>query len=126
MSPSKYIRAYEGQGNSTNTSDQSERYTQDQLVVKLDKPYKFGIVSDGIAYSRLFFISWTGFMGLAPKGTLPNDTIVLFFGARVPFVIRASKDGGCNLIGECYVYGIMFGEAMEGLDMEKSEDFVIT
>ena len=122
----EHIRAFEGQANPTKTSDQSERYTQDQLDAKLNDIFVLGMVSDGIAYQRVFFISWTGFMGLAPKGTLPNDEVVLFFGAHVPFIIRASKDGGWKLIGECYVYGIMFGEAMEGLDMEKSEDFVLT
>ena len=121
----EHIRAHEGQANSTNTSDQSERYTQGQLSAKLNKHFNLGMVSDGIAYQRVFFISWNGFMGLAPKGTLPDDEVVLFLGARVPFVIRESEDGGWKLIGECYVYGIMFGEAMEGLDMEKSEDFAM-
>ncbi len=122
----EHIRAYEGKANSTETSDQSERYTQDQLDAKLDEAFNLWMASDGIAYARVFFISWTGFMGLAPKGILPNDEVVLFFGARVPFIIRESKGGGWDLAGECYVYGIMFGEAMEGLDMAKSEDFVIT
>ena len=121
----EHIRAYEDQANSTNMSDQSERYTQGQLDAKINEYFKLGMVSDGIAYQRVFFISWTGFMGLAPTETLPNDEVVLFFGACVPFIIRESKDGEWNLIGECYVYGLMFGEAMEGLDLEKSEDFVI-
>jgi hypothetical protein len=73
----------------------------------------------------MFFISWTGFMGLAPNGTLPNDEVVLLFGARVPFAIRKSEDGCWNLLGECYVYGVMFGEAMKGLEMEKVEDIVL-
>ena len=65
-------------------------------------------------------------MSLTPMETLSNDEVVLFFGARVPFVIRRFEDGDLKLIGECYVYGIMFGEAMEGLDMQQIEDFVIT
>jgi len=121
----EHIRAHESQAKYAVASDQSQRYTQRQLDTTLDGLFRSGYKSDGIAFQRMFFISWTGFMGLAPNGTLPNDEVVLLFGARVPFAIRKSEDGCWNLLGECYVYGVMFGEAMKGLEMEKVEDIVL-
>ena len=121
----EHVRAHEGQANYETTSGLSQRYTQQQLDKKLNFLFVEGRKSDGIAFGRAFFISRTGFMGLAPKAALPDDEIVLFLGARIPFVIRRSGNRNWNLIGECYVYGLMFGEAMEGLDVERMEDLVI-
>jgi hypothetical protein len=35
----------------------------------------------------------------------------------VPFILREDKDGFFMLVGECYVHGIMDGEAMKEQDM---------
>ena len=42
-----------------------------------------------------------------------GDKIVVFRGARVPYVIRELENGNYNLIGECWVQGMMEGEALE-------------
>ena len=58
-----------------------------------------------------------GYIGLAPRYAEPEDWIGVFKGGKVPPVIRA--DGPCwQLIGECYVHGIMKGEVW---DEEKCE-----
>ncbi|ORY14865.1 hypothetical protein BCR34DRAFT_644590 [Clohesyomyces aquaticus] len=68
---------------------------------------------------RVLFTTEGGLLGLGPKGMLAGDRISLIFGARVPFVLRKAEAGGWSLVGECYVRGIMHGEALEGKLAEK-------
>ncbi|KAH6699937.1 hypothetical protein BKA64DRAFT_714229 [Cadophora sp. MPI-SDFR-AT-0126] len=50
----------------------------------------------------------------------PSDIIAIFAGAKVPYVLRAFKDQDkYSLIGECYVHGLMEGEAFEELEQGK-------
>jgi hydrogenase/urease accessory protein HupE len=54
-----------------------------------------------------------GLMGMAPPHVEPGDLICVFFGARVPFILRSS---GLfyTLIGEIYLgEGYMEGRAIE-------------
>lgn len=53
-----------------------------------------------------------------------GDVVVVLFGGRIPFILREREEGGWILIGECYVHGVMNGEALKGDDVEE-EDFVI-
>ena len=49
-----------------------------------------------------------------------GDIVVIFYGWKTPFVLRPVSDGYL-LIGECYVHGLMHGEAIEndlGVEME--------
>jgi hypothetical protein len=65
-------------------------------------------------YDSLPFITGTGHVGLCPKEAQPGDSLVIFMGVRVPYVIRPHPDGqSWVLIGETYVHGIMDGQFME-------------
>ena len=57
-----------------------------------------------------------GYLGRVPLGSVIGDKICILFGGCVPFVLRETGDGHFKFIGECYVHGIMDGEAMEGKD----------
>jgi hypothetical protein len=58
--------------------------------------------------------STKGYVCLLPGSTQPGDSIALFRGAKVPFVIRKHSDGkNWQLLGETYVHGIMYGEAWD-------------
>ncbi|ORY18591.1 heterokaryon incompatibility protein-domain-containing protein [Clohesyomyces aquaticus] len=52
-------------------------------------------------------------LALVPRHTIRFDTIHVLFGCSVPAVVRDAPDIGHFLIGECYVPGIMYGEALE-------------
>ena len=69
---------------------------------------------------RTFFRSKKGYIGLGPCTTKEGDMICIFFGASVPYILRPCEKG-YTLIGECYVHGIMHGQAMEQWRNEGSE-----
>lgn len=61
---------------------------------------------------RRMFRTFQGYVGLAPEVAQRRDEIVLCRGNSVPFVLRrVPDDEDWNLIGDCYVHGIMHGEA---------------
>lgn len=75
--------------------------------------------------NRKFCTTSKGYMGLFPRGTQAGDRICVFLGAPVPFVIRPHKPNkSYQLIGECYVHGIMEGEILEVPGIQ-SEDITI-
>lgn len=51
-------------------------------------------------------------LALVPLTTQTNDIIAVFQGVPVPFVLRKMEDG-YQVIGICYVYGIMNGERLQ-------------
>jgi hypothetical protein len=79
----------------------------------------------GIDGGRRLFFSSAGFLGLAPLTAGEGDTVCLFLGGKVLYVIRPLADGYFQYIGECFVYGLMHGEAIQGLPEERIKDFVL-
>jgi hypothetical protein len=63
--------------------------------------------------SRSFFISRTGYMGIGPLAVKEGDMICILLGCNIPLLIRKEDDYHV-LVGECFVWGLMDGEAMEG------------
>jgi Heterokaryon incompatibility protein (HET) len=54
-----------------------------------------------------------GRMALGPIGTLPGDVICIFYQCSVPLLLRKDTDVDYfRLVGECYVHGLMDGEAL--------------
>ncbi|OCL05183.1 hypothetical protein AOQ84DRAFT_299424, partial [Glonium stellatum] len=41
-----------------------------------------------------------------------GDVVCILFGADVPFILRKTETG-YRLVGESYVHGIMYGEAIK-------------
>ncbi|OTA79763.1 hypothetical protein M434DRAFT_38241 [Hypoxylon sp. CO27-5] len=57
------------------------------------------------SYSRKFFITDGGSMGLAPPCARRGDDIVFFPGGKYPFILRARDNGtSYELIGDCFLY----------------------
>ena len=67
---------------------------------------------------RLFFTA-NGFVGTGPNAMEPGDSIYVLAGGALPYVLRPVKDAACldtfELIGSCYVHGVMDGQAVDGL-----------
>lgn len=50
------------------------------------------------------------YLGLVPAATRISDSIAICEGGRRPLVIR-TDDNSWRIIGECYMHGIMYGQA---------------
>jgi len=61
-----------------------------------------------------------GYLGMGPVSSEKGDQCWILSDARVPFVLRGSKEteGACELIGETYLHGCMHGETMTSEFME--------
>ncbi len=90
-----------------------------------------GAIDAAIAHvsgGRRFFVTNTGRIGQATLTARPGDEIFVAVGAQVPFVVRRtttlSPGTGAavyEFVGECYLHGVMDGEALNGGDVELQE-----
>lgn len=62
---------------------------------------------------RRFCITTEGRLALVPDHAAPGDTIAVLFGSEVPYCLRLQEDGTYTVIGECYLHGMMHGEALQ-------------
>lgn len=76
---------------------------------KMDVMYAASCVT--FCLLRRIFVTHSGRLGLGPSAMRPNDLVVIFRDGNTPFVIRKIDDW-YQLVGACYVYGIMDGEAV--------------
>ncbi len=63
-------------------------------------------------HGRRYFRSKRGYLGWVPRHVWEGDRICAFYGSRYPFVVRPHRDGW-RLLGACYMYGLMEGEAIK-------------
>jgi len=61
-------------------------------------------------------------MGIGPIAAEEEDMICIFPGCNVPLLIRKENDYHV-LVGECFVWGLMDGEAMEARTDDEYEVF---
>jgi hypothetical protein len=60
--------------------------------------------------SKRFFLSDTGYLGLAPIRAHLKGEVWVLQGGDVPFILRRLDNGRHLLVGEAYVHGVMLGE----------------
>ncbi|KAI1427970.1 heterokaryon incompatibility protein-domain-containing protein [Xylaria sp. FL1777] len=77
--------------------------------------------------SECYFISSNGHVGLCPWPAKEGDIIALLHGATVPYLLRPAArevqatgedDKEYELVGECFVEGVMDGELMEKMEKD--------
>lgn len=55
-----------------------------------------------------------GYLAVVPSQTVVGDHVALYKGGRMPFIVRRLGEGDKKeLIGPCYVHGIMYGEGWD-------------
>jgi hypothetical protein len=81
------------------------------------------------SFLRRFCITEGGFMGLVAPNSDVGDAICLIWGMQTPYILRVAPDQDVNLaaplyqlIGECYVHGMMDGEMA---DADKGNTFIV-
>ena len=53
-----------------------------------------------------------GYLGLVPAAARCGDVVAVLMGCDTPLVLRR-RDGEYEVVGECYVHGIMHGEVID-------------
>lgn len=76
-------------------------------------------------FGRNFCVTREGALVHAPHGTKAGDKVVVFKGGRVPFLVRDVAGGHCQLVGECYIHGMMDGEVLKREDIMKEEKYFL-
>ncbi|TAQ90353.1 hypothetical protein B7494_g1332 [Chlorociboria aeruginascens] len=81
-----------------------------------------------VTWNRKFFtMTPKGRFGIGPAKMEEKDLVCVLYGCSVPVVLRdvASPDGARNfkVIGECFVYGMMEGEALSERILFRAERF---
>ncbi|KAG6364696.1 hypothetical protein INS49_006300 [Diaporthe citri] len=77
---------------------------------------------------RRLMVTKEGYIGVAPRRAQKGDIVCVLYGCSVPVVLRKSGTDDesaslCKFVGECYVDGLMDGEALS-LGKE-AQDFMI-
>ncbi|TVY16431.1 Heterokaryon incompatibility protein 6, OR allele [Lachnellula arida] len=58
---------------------------------------------------RLAFLKPAGWLALVPKTTRKDDSLYIFEGAKIPFIVRRRRRQQFEVVGPCFVHGIMNG-----------------
>lgn len=103
-----FVDALDEEGNLTRTVDVQTGLVVMQYLVGA-KMYNIG---------RNLCATREGHIGCVPHGSVVGDVIGIFQGGTVPFVLRKSEDGQYQLVDQCYIHGIMDGEALERDDIK--------
>ena len=67
---------------------------------------------DHITVRRKFVTTGKGYVGMALENVKKGDGIYVLCGCSVPVVLRPVGEGRFELLGECYIQGVMEGETM--------------
>ena len=65
--------------------------------------------------ARRFASTRMGLAGFVPMRAREGDVVVVLYGLNVPCVLRPGVDGKFELVGECYMHGLMWGRGALGL-----------
>ncbi|OCK87839.1 uncharacterized protein K441DRAFT_592399 [Cenococcum geophilum 1.58] len=63
-----------------------------------------------------------GYLGIAPAAAEVGDRVCIFLGGRVLYVIISRENGHYEFTGECYVHGVMDGEAVKNCDSGRTKE----
>ncbi|EGO55055.1 hypothetical protein NEUTE1DRAFT_130947 [Neurospora tetrasperma FGSC 2508] len=87
-----------------------------------DKGYYYRSATGKMIGMRLY-LTKEGYMGMGPSNMQPGDVVVVFPGARIPFVLRPTdEDNTFTYVGDAYCDGIMDGEI---IFREERRDFFL-
>lgn len=81
-------------------------------------PRTFCNAADQVSSKRVLFITTSGHVGLGPvlePELGPGYQLCVLAGSPMPVILRAGEGEDYEFVGECYVDGIMDGEAVEAM-----------
>jgi len=96
----------------------------DRFAENIDVLQSIGSMLDVVTFHRSFCITGEGRMGQMPQNAKVGDLVCVLFGGNVPYILRPRGDGGYTYVGDCFVYGLMDGEAMD-MEDTKAQEFAL-
>lgn len=74
-----------------------------------------------VTFGRRLFRTSRGFIGLGPAACSLDDDVCVLFGGQVLYVLKEQSDTKYEFIGECYLHGMMDGQALEDESFSKRQ-----
>lgn len=65
---------------------------------------------------RRLIVTTMGYIGLVTKNAKVGDVVCILFGCSTPVILRPGTPGVYRIVGDCYVHGLMEGEAMKWVE----------
>jgi hypothetical protein len=96
--------------------------TEDEFRRECEVATAYDMAIQVSAFGRTLFVIEKGFMGLGPDRIQKGDVVAVFHGAWTPFILRPFGEE-FRLVGDCYISGLMDGEALQ--DGLEEREFVI-
>jgi hypothetical protein len=99
-----------------------ERYhdCQDDILALLERCEQYKQYTSFTCAQRRVCVTEKGYVCLVPAFSKIGDTVAVVLGAQAPLVVRrvegTAQERKYRLVGECYVHGIMYGEALVGIE----------
>ncbi|ORY01801.1 heterokaryon incompatibility protein-domain-containing protein [Clohesyomyces aquaticus] len=97
-----------GGGAKWDLTERFETYAQPEM----DRYHEFVKANGMWCYNRRFFKTQSDRFGWGPDGMKDGDVVAILGGLDVPLVLRPGEDG-YEVVGDCFLHGIMMGEALE-------------
>jgi hypothetical protein len=103
----------------TKALGQSDEVSSGLYKVAVDGDhFKWSRAANGASSHRTFARTVNGYFVLGPKVMKVGDVVCVLFGGKMPFCLRP-WGRHYLLVGECYVHGLMDGEAMGMLERKE-------
>lgn len=83
-------------------------------------PAKFVIAASRVCDDRRLFLFGSDHVGLGPNVMLPGDQLCILFGGQQLYVLRP-KGKFHQLVGQCFVQGLMWGEGLHAYETGQQE-----
>ena len=95
--------------------ERMKRATQDQTVPPASSAKRNDVETSMMNWYtfRRLLTTKDGYLGVGPPETLPSDSVAIIYGSSVPILLRQLESGAYIVLGEAYIHGIMYGEALK-------------
>ncbi|KAF2269610.1 HET-domain-containing protein [Lojkania enalia] len=78
-----------------------------------------------VTFGRKLFLTKRGYIGLGPAAVQINDKICVLFRGQVLYALREKGDNTYEFMGECYVHGMMDGQALRDIEFRPQEFILV-
>lgn len=106
----KMVEAIVSEKRKAERDEEPEKLEEDRIMRYLDPGIEDTLHK--ASFKNCLFLTDNPFVAMGPKSVGEGDVVCVLGGGRTPFVLRLIEGtvDGYNLVGVCYVYGIMNGE----------------